>query len=838
MQKLIFTNSKGDSINMTSGIESNDGCYMITEWEGLSGADLNIQTQQVPFEDGAVYLDALIGEREISVTLAIKDNNNLQTRYEKRRELISVLNPKLGEGVLVYTNDYISKQIHCIPQLPIFENHNSNDSGTPKATLVFSCPSPYWEDLEDTEIDFVQAGKIIEVENKGDVPAQIKAEILCGEEITGATIRNQTTGKYIEIDDIVNNDILINTNIGQKSIQEEKMSLKYSFGRTYAETSQNKDLLLIETQDGNYNVSRLMSFDKNDDFDTINLIGKNMGFWGKYFFVLDENNVLYKSEDGKKWSVAYTSEYDITACCYVEGNYYIYLHKVVYEPETIITNKVAITSNFEQFQLQDTTGFNTLYGIEQIEYFDGMFFSIAVGEYLYRSSDGISWAGYTLYGVYKTMFMMNNKLFISSRTSSAPYSINLTVFDSNSSSRVVFEMQSSNIIRNGCYANGVYLICGDAGLCYRSEDLLQWEQIDTGTENYFRACCYFDNLFLLFGSGGCVLFSYNAQTWKKKTIFLEGTTATLTGMTYTGEKYIITSGYETTPFIIESVTGENWIQRTIPYSSYRIMNVCNLNENEYLVSVALDNATYDIYKTDKEYVSWEKLNTTSALTYFIKKVVHFNNSYFCVTSGGVFKTVDFNIFEGVGGKNSVFVKDDVLYMSNDNVAYKSTDGESFTQIFEYETENTQNCFMNYGNGVFVIVGNEFVATSEDGEDWVVLSAIVEEQSVIDCIFCKNQFYALMSNNILYASPLGKNWGEKVQGTFGSSIASNDKNILIMGQIMVDIADYEETDNIISKLSYGSDMNLNLQEGLNQLKVNYNDGSAIAKLVFRQKYIGV
>ena len=831
MQKLVFRNADGIELDLTSGD------YGITEWEGFSAVDLNVQSQQVPFQDGSVYLDGLLGERELSVTVAMQDKNNLEKRYQLRRQMISVLNPKLGEGVLIYTNDYISKQIHCVAQMPVFENHNSNDSGTPKASCSFTACNPYWEDLEDTEIDFVQAGKVIEVENKGDVPAQIKAEILCGGEITGATIRNQTTGKYIEIDDTVNNDVLINTNIGQKSIQEEKMLLKYSFGRSYEKTSQNKDLLLIETQDGNGNVSRLMSFDKNDKFDTIDLIGKNLGFWGKYFFVLDENNVLHKSEDEKNWSVAYTSEYDITGCCYVEGTYYIYLHKVVYEPETIITNKVAITSNFEQFQLQDTTGFGSLSGIGQIEYFDGMFFSVVGDEYLCKSSDGINWTSSTLSGQYNTMFMMNNKLFISSRTSSTPYNIKLIVFDSNSSSRVVFETQSLHLIRNGCYANGVYLICGDAGLCYTSEDLSQWEQIDTGTENYFKGCCYFNNLYLLFGSSGCVLFSYNSQNWKKKTIFLEGITATLTGMTYTGEKYIITSGYELTPFIIESVTGENWIQRTIPYS-YRIMNVCNLNENEYLVSVELGNATYDIYKTDKDYMSWEKLNTTSALTYFIKRIVHFNNSYFCVTSASVVKTVDFDTFENISGKNSVFVKDDVLYMSDDNVAYKSTDGEDFTQIFEYETENTQNCFMNYGNGVFVIVGNEFVATSEDGEDWTVLSAIVESESVVDCIFCKNQFYALMSNNILYASPLGKGWGEKVQGTFGRSIASNDKNILIRGQIMIDIADYEETDNIISKLSSGSDMNLNLQEGLNQLKLNYNDGSAIAKLVFRQKYLGV
>ena len=119
MQKLVFTNGNGQSIDLTDHTS-----YGITNWEGLSGAGLNLQTQQVPFQDGGVFLDALIEQREISVTVAIQDNNDLSARYEKKRQLISALNPKLGEGVLVYTNDYISRQIKAVPQLPIFENKN------------------------------------------------------------------------------------------------------------------------------------------------------------------------------------------------------------------------------------------------------------------------------------------------------------------------------------------------------------------------------------------------------------------------------------------------------------------------------------------------------------------------------------------------------------------------------------------------------------------------------------------------------------------------------------------------------------------------------------------
>ena len=105
MQKLVWRNSNGDEIDLTKAP------YGITNWEGFSNTSLNIQSQQVPFQDGGVFLDALMEQRELSVTLAIQDNNNLENRYKYRRELIHILNPKLGEGYLIYTNDFISKRI-------------------------------------------------------------------------------------------------------------------------------------------------------------------------------------------------------------------------------------------------------------------------------------------------------------------------------------------------------------------------------------------------------------------------------------------------------------------------------------------------------------------------------------------------------------------------------------------------------------------------------------------------------------------------------------------------------------------------------------------------------
>ena len=214
MQKLVFTNGGGQTIDLTSGN------FGITNWEGLSGVGLNIQTQQVPFQDGGVFLDALMEQREISITVAIQDNNDLSARYERKRQLISALNPKLGEGVLIYTNDYLSRQIKAVPQLPIFENKNSNDAGTLKASVVFSCPSPYWEDLEATVVAFGFNDQPI-VTNNGDIPAQLNIEWETNK-ITNGALENVTQGQKIKYNGTLENNLKINTNIEKKSVTSER----------------------------------------------------------------------------------------------------------------------------------------------------------------------------------------------------------------------------------------------------------------------------------------------------------------------------------------------------------------------------------------------------------------------------------------------------------------------------------------------------------------------------------------------------------------------------------------------------------------------------------------
>ena len=106
MQKLVFPNANGESIDFTD-FEN----FGVVSWEGFANVGQDVQSQTVPFHDGSVYIDTLLNDRDLSITVAINDHGKLAKRYELRSKLISILNPKMGLGKLVYTNDYLSKQI-------------------------------------------------------------------------------------------------------------------------------------------------------------------------------------------------------------------------------------------------------------------------------------------------------------------------------------------------------------------------------------------------------------------------------------------------------------------------------------------------------------------------------------------------------------------------------------------------------------------------------------------------------------------------------------------------------------------------------------------------------
>ena len=391
MQKLVFTNGNGVSIDLTDNLK-----FGITEWSGLSETDLNIQTQTVPFNDGAVYLDALLEQREIDVTIAINDDNNLALRYQLKREMISVLNPKLGEGYLVYTNDYLSKRIKCIPQLPIFGNKNSNDSGTLKASLAFTACSPYWEDIEETVVNLEAFNNVV-VENNGDVPCAIQLEV-ANYNTKNFAIKNDT--QKISLSNISDCDkILINTGLGEKSVISEddvwKLSnLGLSFnGVTYSESLSLFVVVgsgaILTSSDGV--TWTMQTIGVSTDLSSVTY-SESLGL----FVAVGYSGAIITSSDGVTWtsqtSGVSTALYGVT---YSESlGLFVAL---VGSSGAILTSPDGVTWTSR------TSGVST--ALSSVTYSESLGLFIAVGDSgtIITSSDGVTWTSQTS-GVSSTLW--------------------------------------------------------------------------------------------------------------------------------------------------------------------------------------------------------------------------------------------------------------------------------------------------------------------------------------------------------------------------------------------------------------------------------------------------
>ena len=59
-ERVIFTNSQGLSVEL-----GNDGPFILTKIEGTGTANVNIQTQKSPFQDGETYIDNTLGAKKL-----------------------------------------------------------------------------------------------------------------------------------------------------------------------------------------------------------------------------------------------------------------------------------------------------------------------------------------------------------------------------------------------------------------------------------------------------------------------------------------------------------------------------------------------------------------------------------------------------------------------------------------------------------------------------------------------------------------------------------------------------------------------------------------------------
>lgn len=808
MQKLVFVNGNGTQIDLTSGN------FGITNWAGLSNVPLNIQTQQVPFEDGGVFLDALMEQREIEVTVAVYDGNNLELRYQKKRELISALNPKLGEGTLIYTNDYLSRQIKAVPQIPLFENKNSNDVGTLKASVVFSCCNPYWEDVEETSVE-LRNGETTVINNEGDILIGVEISEYMFESNELAEVRNITNQESITLQDSKNNNLVsINTKVGQKSVE----GLVYNFKETISVTF--KDLL---SKDGR-------------------------------IFVVGENGLVAEIKDG--YAIIKNLQ---TTQNFISIQYFEAINKYIVIGET----NVYASTDFNTWEVLPITFISSSDRVTKIKFYNDKFFVVTSSYELYVSDDLTSGTNIPLNSGCVDIIYTNQYVVITPVTGAISTSSDLISWND--------VITNIRLIKSICYHNGVYYVMEKASgyndRCFSSSNLTTWTRVDstferlntTGIEIVNNmlivttdSSSYYSVDFLYFNSmGRCqkVISKNILEIYTINAGIVEQGTVTLRKEIYSAEV-----GY--VYCILESLDNEMLL-----FTTKGIYKTDSINKTYTLISNQIFDKCIYCKKTGNYYAVGASTNI-----YYSNDLINWTSVALNI---GAVKDVVFDDklgqFLAIGSSDRyVSVSEDGEHWTRLAIGYSSTwnhvysnkgsiviigstviatyNGTSFSSNVYYgaivmalvaPTDFRYNTVLISGNRLRITTGNENAT--------MITSDITDMKDVIYSDSLK-LYIAIATSGKILISVNGTQWTQiysNSQFVFNSVFFINGKTYISgyfnNSGIILQI-DYKENENLISNISQNSRMDLKLEIGENELSFVCNNG--FCNIKYRQKYIGV
>lgn len=832
MQKLIYRNPNGEEIDFTSGD------FGVTKWSGFSKVDMDVQSQQVPFHDGSVFLDALLGERELSVTVAVNDDNNLEKRYRLKREMIHCLNPKLGEGELIYTNDYTNKKIVCVPDIPEFDNKNMNDSGTMKAMCSFTASNPYWEDVEETIVSF-NADDYAEVENEGDVECSLQAKIYSNS-VNKLALNNYTTNKKIQINGSFDS-IFINTEMGKKTVTAsinkfENVSNNYSVDHIVL----GKNVFVMVGANTFYSTNGMDYFPIDiegglSDFSDVCYSSKLNCFIG-YLFDSGENKI-FKSLDGIHWNVLTTLNHG--------GS----------EAILFWSNKL------EKFILANNAN-NDFYRA------------------IYVSVDGETWEQKSAYTNKVRMFAESDSIICGVSLNS----FSLITTDGESWTEQASDFSTNNIMWINKFSK---FFAFTNNSLKTSTDGITWTEIYSSSMSNCKGITY-DTMLerIILVADNKIKESYNGTTWSDIITYQGNSKAT----------YIPDLNIFITVLYLYMNNFNFYKRITMPLIIDAIDMV--YSDDKKILLAITNNGYSAIYDESKNWTVAEHPLSVGSYA----RITYGKNYFWLWGGGHVYKSFDgLNWIEVssivTGSANKFYYAKEIdafIAIGNNGLLKVSFDDCLTWTDHSGVTNNKLNDITSYSNqngneGYIYIVGdNHTIVASDDGRYWSIvtfpgienlsnLGGVTYSHSLQTLIISSGYKIVTHRENLweivnapYYTYDYGKvKWSEELQCFL--YVNSNQRNICALSfdchnfyllkypqngyPARIEYIDFLNSffilqtsrsicamrtneNNIIDSLTEDSDMNLNLSIGKNLLKITRDSGYANMVLSYKQKYLGV
>lgn len=236
MQKLIFTNSRGQNVNI-----GNSAPFILKSIEGTGEVSTTRLTTKSPYQDGSDLDNVLLDERVISVEGTIVANS-AEMMYAQRKLFESIFNPKLKEGTLVYQNDAGMWKIKGLAEDGVKLKEKFDNSRKQAFNLTLVCSKPFWIDITENkneiamwvgdfnfplemsadglEIGHRESSLIVNINNLGDVECGIKIEFTALASVVNPSIYNVNTQEYLKVKRTLQSGdkLVINTEFANKSV--------------------------------------------------------------------------------------------------------------------------------------------------------------------------------------------------------------------------------------------------------------------------------------------------------------------------------------------------------------------------------------------------------------------------------------------------------------------------------------------------------------------------------------------------------------------------------------------------------------------------------------------
>ncbi|MBR3336581.1 MAG: hypothetical protein IKG26_06085, partial [Bacillus sp. (in: Bacteria)] len=751
--------------------------------------------------------------------------------------------------------DFISKRIKCVPQIPLFETHNSDTVGTPKASLSWTCCSPYWEDLEETVV-FITGGQQSNiVNNNGDVEIGAKIDVFA-DNIDGVTITNLEQNKSIGVDIEYTGNIKINTENGQKSVQTkspttydvQSISISYNDIQYIQERG-----IFVAISSGYIGISRngkKWEYQQFSDYGAYGFIANGICYSKELdlFVVAGSNNqshaIILKSTDLKTWEqqivisstygnglncITYSEEKHLfVACGYsicisgdgenwtlVQSNLHPnILTDICYSKKdgkfvaVGMNDTVAISTDGENWNITTSGDLMEMFSITYSEKLE-LYCKSSYNGSIKTSTDAITWTSASLPAISnwaKVRWCDNIRSFVAvGQQGSITLSQDGVVWKNTGVSQISTYIPQVDLKCVCGSAEQGLLICGgkDGGLAL-STNGINWEYISFNiyNGNYFSDIAYNEKegFYIAVGGNGRVLKSYDKQNWQ------------------------LTQVSQTMDFV-----------RVIYSKKY----------NCFVAIVATVSLNYWYIWTSTDGTNW---NTVYSSATNLSDICYSEElQQFCVCGAGIVTStdlVDWNV-QTIATVNWLYV---VVYI---NGQYITAGADA--QVFTSENGITWNAittglpqYVSFNDIIYLQAFNKYLFLSSEifmTEDLIAFQEIqgVPDYAGYSCIryYQQDGMVILFGNSQEYYSYDLVNWNPiNITGQIRMCRIINNEMCLVGRPAFLSISKQGNTQNAIDKLSSNSAMTLGLEIGDNRFVLSANNGVVEGIITFRQKYIGV